>query len=200
MVSAGPYASLHLAPDRYPYQHPTTQFLQTGCPSCRPTNYTIPNINIKYQLSGTIFFQTQCKYRVSLNASYTVNTLHRQNRFGTDINTHWRMCDKEYLFTGVYYAHFMGLEYRYHEVLEKNPRKTWNYSWGILMHRESGRDCLKLQECQVNGTIRQFSQRHNTEFTPLELNTRCITRKYNSASVIICIALMPQKFCSKQAN
>jgi len=98
VASAGPYASLHLAPDRYPYQHPTTQFLQTGCPSCRTTNYTIPNINIKYQLSGTIFFQTQCKYRVSLNASYTVNTLHRQNRFGTDINTHWRMCDKEYLF------------------------------------------------------------------------------------------------------
>jgi len=29
------------------------------------------------------------------------------------------MCDKEYLFTGVDYAHFMGLEYRYHEVLEK---------------------------------------------------------------------------------
>ena len=30
MASAGPYASLHLAPDRQPRQHPTTQFL-TGC-------------------------------------------------------------------------------------------------------------------------------------------------------------------------
>jgi len=29
-----PYASLHLPPDQYP----TTQFLQAGCPSCRPTN------------------------------------------------------------------------------------------------------------------------------------------------------------------
>jgi len=38
VVSAGPYASLHLAPDRQPRQHPTTLFLQTGCPSCRPTN------------------------------------------------------------------------------------------------------------------------------------------------------------------
>jgi len=38
VASAGPYASLHLAPDRYPFQHPTTQFLQAGCPSCRPTN------------------------------------------------------------------------------------------------------------------------------------------------------------------
>ena len=41
MASAGPYPSLHLAPDRQPCQHPTTQFfysLQTGCPSCRPTN------------------------------------------------------------------------------------------------------------------------------------------------------------------
>jgi len=36
--SAGPYASLHLAPDRQPHQHPTAQFLQAGCPSCCPTN------------------------------------------------------------------------------------------------------------------------------------------------------------------
>jgi len=38
VASAGPYASLHLAPDRQPRQHRTTQFLQAGCPSCRPTN------------------------------------------------------------------------------------------------------------------------------------------------------------------
>jgi len=38
VASAGPYASLHLAPDRQPHQHPTTLFLQAGCPSCRPTN------------------------------------------------------------------------------------------------------------------------------------------------------------------
>ena len=38
VASAGPCASLHLAPDRLPCQHPTTRFLQAGCPSCRPTN------------------------------------------------------------------------------------------------------------------------------------------------------------------
>jgi len=38
VASAGPYASLHLAPDRQPHQHPTTLFLQAGCPSCHPTN------------------------------------------------------------------------------------------------------------------------------------------------------------------
>ena len=38
VASAGPYASLHLAPDRQPRQHPATRFLQAGCPSCRPTN------------------------------------------------------------------------------------------------------------------------------------------------------------------
>jgi len=27
VASAGPYANLHLAPDRQPSQHPTTQFL-----------------------------------------------------------------------------------------------------------------------------------------------------------------------------
>ena len=38
VASAGPYASLHLTPDRQPRLHPTTQFLQAGCPSCCPTN------------------------------------------------------------------------------------------------------------------------------------------------------------------
>jgi len=38
VASAGPYASLHLAPDRQPHQHSTTLFLQAGCPSCHPTN------------------------------------------------------------------------------------------------------------------------------------------------------------------
>jgi len=38
VASAGPYASQHLAPARQPHQHPTTLFLQAGCPSCRPTN------------------------------------------------------------------------------------------------------------------------------------------------------------------
>ena len=38
VASAGPYASLHLAPDRQPRQHPTAQFLPVGCPSCCPTN------------------------------------------------------------------------------------------------------------------------------------------------------------------
>ena len=32
------HANLHLTPDRKPRQHLTTQFLQAGCPSCRPTN------------------------------------------------------------------------------------------------------------------------------------------------------------------
>jgi len=38
VASAGPYASLHLAPDRQPSQHPTARVFQAGCPSCRPTN------------------------------------------------------------------------------------------------------------------------------------------------------------------
>ena len=34
VASSRPYASLNLAADRKPRQHPTTQFLQAGCPSC----------------------------------------------------------------------------------------------------------------------------------------------------------------------
>ena len=37
VASAGPYASLHLAPDRQPRQHPTTQFF-TGRMSFMPPN------------------------------------------------------------------------------------------------------------------------------------------------------------------
>jgi len=38
MLSAGSYASLHIAPGRQPHQHPPLCFLQAGCPSCHPTN------------------------------------------------------------------------------------------------------------------------------------------------------------------
>jgi len=38
VASAGPYASLHLAPDRYHASTPALSFLQAGCPSCHPTN------------------------------------------------------------------------------------------------------------------------------------------------------------------
>jgi len=37
VASAGPYASLHLAPDRQPCQHPTTQFF-TGRMAFLPPN------------------------------------------------------------------------------------------------------------------------------------------------------------------
>ena len=39
VVSAGPYASLHLAPDRQPHQHPTTQFFyrSDALPAAQPT-------------------------------------------------------------------------------------------------------------------------------------------------------------------
>ena len=36
VVSAGPYASLHLAPDRQPRQHPTTQFFTGRMPFLPP--------------------------------------------------------------------------------------------------------------------------------------------------------------------
>ena len=36
VASAGPYASLHLAPDRQPRQHPTTQFFAGQMPFLPP--------------------------------------------------------------------------------------------------------------------------------------------------------------------
>ena len=58
VASAGQYASLHLAPDRYHASTPPLSFLQAGCPSCPPTNsvkalkaqiYTICSIYMDWQ-------------------------------------------------------------------------------------------------------------------------------------------------------
>jgi len=38
VASAGRYANLHLAPDRYHASTPPLSFLEAGCPSCCPTN------------------------------------------------------------------------------------------------------------------------------------------------------------------
>jgi len=59
VASAGPYASLHPAPDRQPRQHLTTQFLQARCPSCHPANSTLTgndrSTGVKWRLSQFTF-------------------------------------------------------------------------------------------------------------------------------------------------
>ena len=70
VASAGPYASLHLAPDRQPRQHPTTQFFTGRMPFLSPNQQrqstedkrvTIPKLQQNslwqyiHKSSGTIF-------------------------------------------------------------------------------------------------------------------------------------------------
>jgi len=71
VASAGPYASLHLAPDRQPHQHPTTLFLQARCPSCRPTNSVKAlKAQLKVQLNiatdKLVIVQMFCAYNLAL--------------------------------------------------------------------------------------------------------------------------------------
>ena len=54
VASAGPYASLHLSPDRLPRQHPTS-FLQAGCPCCSPTN-SVKALSARQNSSGKLTF------------------------------------------------------------------------------------------------------------------------------------------------
>jgi len=73
VASAGPYASLHLAPDRQPHQHPTTLFLQAGCPSCHPTNSVkalkaISSVQLDYIVGRNGFF---CRLSVLYNWVYS---------------------------------------------------------------------------------------------------------------------------------
>jgi len=53
VASAGPHASLHLAPDRQPHQQ--SDFLQAGCPSCRPTD-SVKALKAGYLLHTTTKF------------------------------------------------------------------------------------------------------------------------------------------------
>ena len=67
VASAGPYASLHLAPDRQPHQHPTTLFLQAGCPSCRPTN-SVKALKAQLNIATDklVIVQMFCAYNLAL--------------------------------------------------------------------------------------------------------------------------------------
>jgi len=65
-----------LAPDRQPHQHPTTLFLQAGCPSCRRTN-RVKALNAK---SHT---------KVSLYYSSAVNSVgHQKKNYVFDLSVH----------------------------------------------------------------------------------------------------------------
>jgi len=55
VASAGPYASLHLAPDREPRQHPTTQFFTGWMPFLLPNQQRQSTEGIKVAAKKNIF-------------------------------------------------------------------------------------------------------------------------------------------------
>jgi len=54
VASAGPHASMHLAPDRQPRQHPTTQFFTGRMPFLPPTN------SVKALKNTTVYITDFC--------------------------------------------------------------------------------------------------------------------------------------------
>jgi len=74
VASAGPYASLHLAPDRQPCQHPTTQFLQAGCPSCtKPTACDHPAMFKHKDMQQLLMLYIVSRYNPSWNGHHKLN-------------------------------------------------------------------------------------------------------------------------------
>jgi len=64
VASAGPYASLHLTLDRQSCQHPTTtQFLQTGFPSCCPTHSVKGSKHWRHIQVLHKYLGVKCKYQ-----------------------------------------------------------------------------------------------------------------------------------------
>ena len=79
VASAGPYASLHLAPDRQPRQHPTTRFFTGRMPFLPPnqqrqsTEGTLYKTDMPNKLSiscpldyGIIFLHISLKHNIVL--------------------------------------------------------------------------------------------------------------------------------------
>ena len=64
MASAGPYASLHLAPDRQPCQHPTAQFSAGRMPFLPPNQQALKQHQVKTSSDHRSEFPT---------VSYTTN-------------------------------------------------------------------------------------------------------------------------------
>jgi len=78
VASAGPYASLHLAPDRYPRQHPTTQFFTGRMPFLPPNQQRQSTEGITYIHIGQLTFGSQ-----GLDYTYTIHAFihtHAENK------------------------------------------------------------------------------------------------------------------------
>jgi len=82
VASAGPYASLHIAPDRQPRQQPTTQFFTGRMPflppnqQCQSTN--TPKINPSYGLAD----ETTNSFSTEETKSYTAKRKKNKNEMG----------------------------------------------------------------------------------------------------------------------
>jgi len=72
VASAGPYVSLHLAPDRQPCRHPTTQLTTYGTYTCR--NYRARSTCSKCVVSpytvGPKFTRPTCPAAAAASSSY----------------------------------------------------------------------------------------------------------------------------------
>jgi len=72
VASAGPYASLHLAPDRQPHQHSTSQFFTGRMPFLPPNQQrqsTEGNCIANFHLTKTVVYQ------VAIIQSYQKSTI-----------------------------------------------------------------------------------------------------------------------------
>jgi len=76
VAPAGPYASLHLAPDRQPHQHSTTLFFTGRMPFLPPNQQhqsTEGNLKILSKISEKIQTTTECN-----NSKIKVPTKHNE--------------------------------------------------------------------------------------------------------------------------
>jgi len=102
-ASAGTYASLHLAPDRQPHQHPTTQFFTGRMPFLPPNQQRQSTVAYRHSKKarhdrsdgcvqaqrGTSSTQTLClklhKLWISLTAGVAETVLTEQRHFGCQL-------------------------------------------------------------------------------------------------------------------
>ena len=94
VASAGPYANnLHLAPDRQPHQHLSTQCLQAGCSSWRPTNSVNALKNNTVSISCQLTDTQRCYWLTCVTWPVAVMTtrLSRLNMQLPELREYWRL-------------------------------------------------------------------------------------------------------------
>jgi len=127
---AGPYASLHLASDRQPRQHPTTLFLQAERPSCRPTN------SVKALKANTATQQRKHKYKKAKTTTQSITVVDTLYWSINKISYYYHLCSPNLI------AYVSHIDTKLAKTIHRGNVSKYNLSC-LLLRSQLGRSIAK---------------------------------------------------------